>query len=161
MKSFAFAVALLLAGCATSQTAVLSPRELNEHAAQYDRAKVQVRGMLVLGTNGRSIYQSHDRFEQWEREVRGPGGVDREAYADDCLMLFDVDRLLEHAHLLHGSTLTISGTFVADFYEPDSFDMARCSSRPTAFFVDDESVRLVLRLAGVGDPGLNRQASAK
>jgi hypothetical protein len=105
------------------------------------------------------MYQSRGRFEQWQKDLFGPGQTDFEAYADDCLMLINVDQLIAQAHLLHGSTATISGRFVASFYQPDSFDSARCSSRMSALVVDDGSVRQVLATAGVGDPGSHRQAS--
>jgi len=156
IRALAVVGLLFIVGCAT--TPVLSPRELHASAAALDGQVLQARGMLVLGTNGRSLYQSRARWGEWQEHFHVAGEIDRAAFADDCLMLLNADQLLAHGSRLHGASVTIKGTFIADYYTPNAFDLARCSERPSAFVIDDESIRFILRAAGVGDPGKNRQA---
>lgn len=143
MRSLIAAV-ILLSGCTTSEpVTAASPRQLNEHAQDFDGKHVSVRGMLVLGTNGRSIYQSQARFDEWIKDLNGPGAVDFAAYRDDCLTLINVDQLLEQAESFNRLTVTLSGTFVAKYYGENSIDFQKCGP-DSALLVDWQSVKRVL-----------------
>lgn len=149
MKLATVVLAGFLAACTTIAPAVtVTSRQLNENPATYDGDDVSVRGMLVLGTNGRSIYQSAERFDQWVKEFSG-GDVDFAAYRDDCLTLAGpgADALVENQYVLHKRTVTLRGAFVADFYSRDTVDLQKCANQ-SALVVDMASARSVIRSAG-------------
>ncbi len=138
-----------LAACTTTASSVVvSSRELNDNSAAYDGATATVRGMLVLGTNGRSIYQSEERFNQWVRESKS-GNVDYTAYTADCLTLIGPGAgvLIENTDLLHKRTVALHGTFAADYYSPNAVDLQKCANQ-SALVVDMASARTVVRRAG-------------
>lgn len=73
-RPLASLLAVLLCGCAAVAASpvatVITPRDLNTHPARYDGHDVVVRGFVILGTNGRSLYQSRERFEEFDRAFR-------------------------------------------------------------------------------------------
>ncbi|MFT3722502.1 MAG: hypothetical protein QM773_02860 [Hyphomonadaceae bacterium] len=140
---------LLLAACATSASSiqVLSVRDLNAGAASFDGKAVRVRGYLLLGTNGRSLYQSEARFAEWKKDLFGPNPTNFDAYANDCITLMNVDAFFDHVELLGERAVSVEGTFVKDFFGPDVVDGQRCMSRPSALIATDTSVKAVIRQA--------------
>lgn len=141
-------VGLLAARTTTASPEVVSSRKLNEHSAAYDGAEVSVQGMLVLGTNGRSIYQSEERFKQWVGDSKSDE-VDYAAYTADCLTLVGPGAvaLIENTELLHMRTVTLRGTFAGDYNSPNAVDLQKCANQ-SALVVDMASARTVIRRAG-------------
>jgi hypothetical protein len=150
MRSLAFA-AVMLAGCATSAPAeVTSPRQLSENAAAFDGQDVTVRGYLLLGTNGRSLFQSAQRFREWERAFHsGEGAPDFEAFNLDGLTLLNADELLANADRLAYRTVTLHGRLVKDYYKDRNIFDSHCwCGNPAAFVIDDASVSAILKKVG-------------
>lgn len=111
---------LTRAGCASSSpdaVRYMTPRELNTNAARFDGAEVLVRGYLVLGLQGRSLYQSKRRFSQFERALyANRPDFDPADYDPDCLTLLNADVLLDNREMFGGRTMTLRGVFEKTFY---------------------------------------------
>lgn len=148
MRAAVAAIASLLSACATNAPDnSVSPRQLNENPAAFDGVEVTVRGMLVLGTNGRSLYQSEERFNHWVREFES-GTVDFDAYTADCLTLAGAAAsLVENTHLLHKRSVALRGKYVANHYPADAVDLQKCRNY-SALVVDPGSAQAVIRNAG-------------
>ena len=149
MRLAAVAIASLLAACETiTPDAAMSPRDLNENSAAFDGVEVSVQGMLLLGTNGRSLYQSEERFDQWLRELES-GNVDFDAYTADCLTLVGsgAGSLVENSGLMRMRTVTLRGRFVANFYSDNVVDLQKCANQ-SALVVDENSAKRTIHNAG-------------
>lgn len=140
--------AMLLSGCAmttaTPAACVLTPRDLNTHPEQYEGREVVVRGFVILGTNGRSLYQSRERFEEFDRafyaQTPGFNPADFEA---DCLTLLNAHVLEENYSIFNGQTITVTGRFVRNYLTGDMLDLQACSG-PTALALDERQTRRLL-----------------
>ena len=101
--TIALPLILALFGCASASPGAaryMSPRELNSNAAKFDGQEVAVRGYLVLGAQGRSLYQSKRLFFQFGRalEANRPD-FDPAEYDEDCLTLLNADSLLDNREI--------------------------------------------------------------
>lgn len=147
--SIVFMLALLLCGCAmvtTSPTApVLSPREVNGDPTRYDGREVVVRGFVVLGTNGRSLFQSKERFEEFGRALyANEPGFNSADFDGDCLTLLNADILENNVSVFDGQTVTVRGRFESNYRTDDVLDLQACSER-TALVLDERDTRRLLR----------------
>lgn len=147
--SIVFMLALLLCGCAmvtTSPTApVLSPREVNGDTKRYDGREVVVRGFVVLGTNGRSLFQSKERFEEFGRTLyANEPGFNSADFDGDCLTLLNADILENNVSVFDGQTVTVRGRFESNYRTDDVLDLQACSER-TALVLDERDTRRLLR----------------
>jgi hypothetical protein len=141
--------AVLLSGCAMMPAPpvafVLTPRELNTHPNQYDGREVVVRGFVILGTNGRSLYQSKERFEEFDRDFYAhPPGFNAAAFDADCLTLLNAHILEENASIFDGLTITVHGRFVSNYQTADVLDLQACGG-PTALALDERDTRRLLQ----------------
>jgi len=140
--------AALLCGC-TLMTAspvahVLTPRELNTHAAQYDGREVIVRGFVVLGTNGRSLYQSKEKLEQFGRDFRAQtSGFNPADFDADCLTLLNARVLEENPGVFDGQTITVRGRFESNYLTGDVLDLQACGR--SALDLDERDTRRLLQ----------------
>jgi len=139
---------MLLCGCAMTAspaTKVLTPRELNTHAAQYDGHDVVVRGFVILGTNGRSLYESKERFEEFDRAFRAQTpGFNPAEFDADCLTLLNAQLLEENRSVFNGQTITVRGHFERNYQTGDVLDLQACGG-PTALALDEKDTRRVLQ----------------
>jgi len=143
-------IALLLCGCAaisaSPATKVLTPRELNTHPEQYDGHDVVVRGFVILGTNGRSLYQSKERFEEFDRAFRAQTpGFNPTEFEADCLTLLNAQVLEENSSFFNGQTITVHGRFERNYLTGDVLDLQACGG-PTAFALDERDTRRLLQV---------------
>jgi hypothetical protein len=145
----AFVLGLLLCRCvmmtASSPAHVLSPRELNNDRKQYDGREVVVRGFVVLGTNGRSLYQSKERFEEFGRafDAQAPG-FDAADFDADCLTLLNAGVLEDNVSVFDGQTVTVRGRFESTYRTDDVLDLQACHES-TALLLDERDARRLLR----------------
>ena len=145
-------VALLLAllcGCAVvsapSSAHVFSPRELNTDPDQYNGREVVVRGFVILGTNGRSLYQSKERFEEFDRAFNAQApGFDAADFDADCLTLLNADVLENNVSVFNGQTITVRGRFESKYLTGDVLDLQACHE-PTALVLDERDTRRLLK----------------
>ena len=141
--------AVLLCRCAMMTGSpvadVLTPRELNTHPEQYDGRDVIVRGFVILGTNGRSLYQSKERFEEFGRAfyAQTPGFNPAE-YDADCVTLLNARVLEENSSVFNGRTVTMRGRFVRDYLTGDMLDLQACGT--TALALDERDTRRLLQV---------------
>lgn len=144
-----FVLGLLLCGCAMmtalSVVHVFSPRELNADPEQYDGREVVVRGFVVLGTNGRSLYESKERFEEWSRafDTQAPG-FNASDFDADCLTLLNADVVEDNFSVFDGQTITVRGRFESKYLTGNVVDLQACHE-PTALVLDERDARRVLR----------------
>lgn len=148
-QSVALLFALLLCGCAMttspSVATVLSPRELNTDSKQYDGQEVVVRGFVVLGTNGRSLYQSKERFEEFGRAFYAQApGFNPADFDADCLTLLNADVLEAHVSIFNGQTVTVRGRFESNYLIDGVLDLQACHE-PTALVLDERDTRRLLQ----------------
>lgn len=148
-QSVALLLALLLCGCAMMTTSsvahVFSPRELNTDPRQYDGREVVVRGFVVLGTNGRSLFQSKERFEEFGRAFYAHEPSFNPADFDgDCLTLLNADVLEDNVSVFNGQTVTVRGRFESNYRTDDVLDLQACNER-TALVLDERDTRRLLR----------------
>ncbi len=140
-------VCLLLCACATSgvpQDSV-TPRVLNANPDRYDDREVLVRGFVVLGTNGRSLYESRERLENFDRAFRAQTlGTDLTDFYLDCVTLLNAQLLEDNPSLFNEQMITIRGRFVSDYLDGDVLDLQACGG-PTGLIVDEEDARRVFR----------------
>lgn len=139
--------AVLLCGCAMmAALPVLTPRELNTHPEQYDGREVVVRGFVILGTNGRSLYQSKERFQEFDRAfyAHAPGFNPAEFDAD-CLTLLNAQVLEENPSVFSGQTITVRGHFERNYQTGDILDLQACGG-PTALILDKRDTRRLLQV---------------
>lgn len=118
MKRLLIYSALLAQACASSHSiaTAFGPSELKANATRYDGQSVEVRGYVILGTNGRSLCQSKDEFDQWKRALNGHASdFNPHAYENLCLTMLNADLLLEHADEFHGKTMTFRGKFIRHY----------------------------------------------
>lgn len=140
--------AVLLCGCAmkpTSWAYVLTPRELNTHPDQYEGREVAVHGFVILGTNGRSLYQSKERFEEFVRAFRAlTPGFNPSEFDPDCLTLLNAHVLEENSSIFDGQTITVRGRFVRNYQTGDMLDLQACGG-PAALALNERDTRRLLR----------------
>ena len=147
-RSVAMLLALLLCGCAmmtaSSVAHVFSPRELNTDPKQYDGQEVAVRGFVVLGTNGRSLFQSKERFEEFGRAFYAHEPSFKLADFDgDCLTLLNAHHLEDNIAVFNGRTITVRGRFESNYRTDDVLDLQACNER-TALVLDERDTRRLL-----------------
>ena len=124
---------------------VLTPRELNTHPKQYNGQEVVVRGFVVLGTNGRSLYQSKERFEEFGRAFYAHApGFNPADFDADCLTLLNADVLEGNVSVFNGQTVTVRGRFESKYLTDDVLDLQACHE-PTALVLDERDTRRLLR----------------
>jgi len=124
---------------------VVSPRELNTHPEQYDGQDVTVRGYVVLGSNGRSLYESRDRLEAFDRAFRAQTpGFDPSDFYLDCLTLLNARLLEENRSLFNGQTITVRGRFQRNYLDGNVLDLQACGG-PTALILDEQDARRVFQ----------------
>jgi hypothetical protein len=130
---------------AASVAHVLSPRELNTDARQYDGREVVVRGFVVLGTNGRSLYQSKERFEEFGRAFYAYApGFNPADFDADCLTLLNAGILEDNVSVFNGQIVTVRGRFKSKYLADDVLDLQACHE-PTALVLDEQDTRRLLR----------------
>jgi hypothetical protein len=139
--------AALLCGCtlmtASPVALVLTPRELNTHAEQYDGREVIVRGFVVLGTNARSLYQSKAKLEEFDRDFRAQKpGFNPADFDADCLTLLNARLLEENPGAFNGRTITVRGRFESNYMTGNVVDLQACGR--TALVLDEENTRQLL-----------------
>jgi len=124
---------------------VLTPRDLNTHPEQYDGREVVVRGFVILGTNGRSLYQSKERFEEFDRAfyAHTPGFKPADFDAD-CLTLLNARVLEENDSVFSGQTVTVTGRFQRNYLTGDMLDLQACGG-PAALALDEPTTRRLLQ----------------
>jgi hypothetical protein len=148
-QSVALLLVLLLCGCAmvtaSSVAHVLSPREVNSDPKQYDGREVVVRGFVVLGTNGRSLFQSKERFEEFGRALYAhEPGFNAADFDGDCLTLLNADVLEDNVSVFNGQTIRVRGRFESNYRTDDVLDLQACHER-TALVLDERDTRRLLR----------------
>jgi len=148
-QSLASLFAALLSGCAMMTASpvayVLTPRELNTHPKQYDGRDVVVRGFVILGTNGRSLYQSKERFEEFDRDFRAQTpGFNPAEFDADCLTLLNAQILEENQSVFDGQTITVRGRFESNYQTGEVLDLQACGG-PTALALDERNTRQLLQ----------------
>jgi len=147
-QSLASLFAVLLCGCAMTTAPpvadVLTPRELNTHAEQYDGREVAVRGFVVLGTNGRSLYQSKERFEEFGRDFYAqPPGFNAADFDADCLTMLNARLVEQNFSVFDGQTITVRGRFMRNYMTGNVLDLQACGRN--AFVLDAQDTRRVLK----------------
>jgi hypothetical protein len=146
-QALASLFAVLLCGCAMTASPVayvLTPRELNTHPEQYDGREVVVRGFVILGTNGRSLYQSKERFEEFDRDFRAQTpGFNPAEFDADCLTLLNAHVLEENPSLFEGQTITVRGRFERNYLTGDVLDLQACGR--AALALDERDTRQLLQ----------------
>jgi hypothetical protein len=148
-QSLASLFAVLLCGCAmvtlSPAAQVLTPRELNTHPNQYDGRQVVVRGFVILGTNGRSLYQSKERFEEFDRALYAQTpGFNPAEFDADCLTLLNAHVLEDNRSVFEGQTITVRGRFERNYLTGDVLDLQACGG-PTALALDERDTRRLLQ----------------
>lgn len=148
MKFVAVLAIVALAACATPSVdhreAVLSPSQLNDNAAAYDGRNVRIRGYVLLGTNGRSLYESREQFGEWVRALeRSADDFDPRDYDKFCVTMLNADTVLEHQDLLRHQTITVRGRFMRGYMDGGRIDLQACGDN--AIVLDDADVNRVLR----------------
>lgn len=147
-KPLASLFAVLLCGCSmlieSPVANVLTPRELNTHPKKYDGRDVVVRGFVILGTNGRSLYQSKERFEEFDRAVHAPTPGFNTEFDADCLTLLNAQVLEENSSAFNGQTVTVRGRFERNYLTGDVLDLQACGG-PTALALDERNTRRLLK----------------
>jgi hypothetical protein len=141
---------VFLCGCAMMTASpvvhVLTPRELNTHPEQYDGRKVVVRGFVILGTNGRSLYQSKERFEEFDRALYADApGFNAAEFDADCLTLLNADVLEDNVAVFDGQTVTVRGRFESKYLTDDVLDLQACHE-PSALALDERDTRRLLHV---------------
>jgi hypothetical protein len=118
---------------------------LNANPDRYDDREVLVRGFVVLGTNGRSLYESRERLENFDRAFRAQTlGTDLTDFYLDCVTLLNAQLLEDNPSLFNEQMITIRGRFVSDYLDGDVLDLQACGG-PTGLIVDEEDARRVFR----------------
>jgi hypothetical protein len=147
-QPLALLFAVLLSGCAVMTASpvayVLTPRELNTHSEQYDGREVVVRGFVLLGTNARSLYQSKERLEEFERAFRAQTpGFNPADFDADCLTLLNSQVLEENPSVFDGKTITVRGRFESNYMTGDVLDLQACGR--AALALDERNTRQLLQ----------------
>lgn len=134
-KAVIFGVSLWVAlgSCATTRPAhplegesALTPEAVQRDPNRYDGQVVTVRGVLLLGTNSRGIFQSTDLLretrEAWEH--RGPVP---EHYRLYCLTLMESPILNSHWQDRE-ALVVVTGTFRAHYLDDTRIDVRACGN---------------------------------
>jgi hypothetical protein len=102
----------------------LSPRELYSNPNLYDGRHITVYGYI---TNGRCIYQSRQRYEQF---MSGLGGDDDDfdaaQFDADAITIIGPLELLEHRQALSGKNAVVQGMFMANYLDGRMLDLHAC-----------------------------------
>jgi hypothetical protein len=124
---------------------VLSPRELNIDSKTYDGQEVVVRGFVVLGTNGRSLFQSKARFEEFGRAFYAHEPSFKSSDFDgDCLTLLNAGVLEDNVSVFDGQTITVRARFESNYRTENVLDLQACSE-PSALALNERDTRRLLQ----------------
>ena len=134
---------MLLVGC-SQKTATLTPMELNLHPDKYHGQVVHVRGVIVLGSNSRALYQSEELLAQRKSDFENDKPAFMEDYDNYCLTLIDTAMIWDNRSLLSGKTVTLKGTFERNYLDGATLDLQACSEG-TALSIDPISFADTIR----------------
>lgn len=103
----------------------IGPTELKSNADHYDGQNVVVRGYVLLGTNGRSLCQSKQLFDEWIRALdQTAADFDPRDYDNLCLTMLNADMLQANADRFNNTEITVTGRFVKDYMaDGETFDL--------------------------------------
>ncbi|HJU38434.1 MAG TPA: hypothetical protein VJ724_02600 [Tahibacter sp.] len=134
---------LMTAGCARStlmRSDIVSPLELNTNPQRYHGQAVLVRGYVTLVPGAHNLYQSRGlALEFQSRWGTGDPEFDARDYFAYCLTIANVDALMPKQWALNRITITVRGTFFADYYD-NKFDMGKCPLS-TAIVIDIDDLK--------------------
>jgi hypothetical protein len=162
MKPLLASFVALLGACSTSPAqrdeSPLSPSHFKGNATAYDGRDVLVRGYVILSTNGRSLCDSKQKFEQWVRALeRHADDFRYQDYEGLCLTMLNADTVLKNERLFSRQTITVHGRFMKD-YPGAAFDLQAWGEN--AIVLDDADVRRVLTSLRRGYVGYTAQCPA-
>lgn len=133
---------ILISGCASVDGPLLTPTEVRKNANELDGEKVRVLGYLHLGTNGRSVFPSKERFQAYRLSIESTGSLAKE-FEHDCLTLINADKLWDHRNQIDGSIIEFQGTVVANYLDGSVLDLQACSI--SALAVDEGQIEKLLQ----------------
>lgn len=126
------------AGCALSATTPgdsLSPIELNADPQRYQGQSVVVHGYVTLVPGGHNLYESRELRNEFARrwDAEDPG-FDPRDYVQYCLTIANPEDLDEVGDELNGTSITVKGTFLANYLD-GGIDLGACPL-PTGIVID-------------------------
>lgn len=130
--------AITTAGCALSATTpagTLTPSELNSDPQKYQDQSVVVHGNVTLVPGGHNLYQSRELKAEFARRWNAEDpGFDPMDYVQYCLTIANPDDLDEISDELNGTSITVKGTFLANYLD-GGIDRGACPL-PTGIVID-------------------------
>jgi hypothetical protein len=143
MKLIALLLVLGLQACVSGARVSdpIGPTELKSNADHYDGQNVVVRGYVLLGTNGRSLCQSKQLFDEWTRALdQNAADFEPRDYDNLCLTMLNADLLQANAGRFDKTEITVTGMFVRDYMaDGETFDLQAWGVG--AIILDERDVR--------------------
>ncbi|HJU38433.1 MAG TPA: hypothetical protein VJ724_02595 [Tahibacter sp.] len=138
------ATVLAIAGCARStlmRSDILSPLELNTNPQRYHGQVILVRGYVTLVPEGHNLYQSRKLAIEFDnRWGTGDPKFDARDYFAYCLTIANPHALMPARRALHRATITVKGTFLADYLGERDIDFGACPLN-TGIVIDTDDLK--------------------
>lgn len=120
---------------------VLSPSQLNANPSRYQNKTVIIRGFVTLAPEGHTLYESRELNDKFR------DGFDSHSndfhvrdYNKYCLTIANPGLMYRNQATLRDKTLTVEGTFLADYRKSDRIDLGACPL-PTAILIDMKDLK--------------------
>lgn len=123
---------------AVDKNVIFKPSDLNSNPAEYDKHKVFVQGLITIGPESHTIYESSEINKEFRKKWdSGDDDFDPKKYAKYCLTIANPKLFYQNRSRVNGQTIIIKGKFIKNYLNDHSIDLGACPL-PTAILVDEK-----------------------